>query len=71
MKIDSIQRQFGKNVKKYRLKGGLTQEQLAEKTGIDYKYVQRIEGKTPPNATLQTLAKLAKILKIDVWKLLK
>ena len=33
----------GEKIQKYRLKRGLTQEQLAEKVGISQKYLSRIE----------------------------
>jgi transcriptional regulator with XRE-family HTH domain len=45
------------------VKCGYTQEKLAEITGIDYKYLQRIEGKNPPNVRIETVAKFAKALK--------
>ncbi len=37
---------FGKNAHRLRLEAGLTQEQLAERAGIDRRYVQRIEAGT-------------------------
>ncbi len=53
----------GKRIREARLKVGLTQEALSEKAGVDYKYLQRMEGKTPPNLKLETIEKLAKALK--------
>lgn len=67
MKPD-IQRLVGQRVKEIRGKKGLTQEELAAKTGIDYKYIQRIEGKTPPNLTAITIGKLAQALKVKPSK---
>lgn len=67
----SIRLKAGKNIRKYREKRGLTQEKLSELAGIDYKYLQRLEGKNPPNIKLETIAKLAKALKIDSSKLLQ
>lgn len=64
----NIQHQVGKRVKELRQKKGLTQEELADKTGIDYKYIQRIEGKTPPNLTAITIGKLAQALKVKPSK---
>ncbi len=61
---------LGKRVKHLREKVGLTQEQLAATTGIDYKYIQRIEGKTPPALRIDTIEKLAKAFKITCSKLL-
>lgn len=49
---------------KYRKKAGLTQEQVAEKTNISWRQLQRIEkGISIP--TLETLAKLVNVLKIS------
>lgn len=39
--IDKI---FGKILRNFRLKAGLTQEQLSEKLGISLKYISRIEN---------------------------
>jgi len=59
----TIRLRVGKKIRGLRKKRGLTQEKLAELAGIDYKYLQRIEGKNPPNIRLETIAKLAKTLK--------
>ena len=67
----TIRLRVGKKIKELRKKRGLTQEKLAEAAGIDYKYLQRIEGKTPPNIKLETIGKLAKTLKTDPSKLLE
>ena len=39
--IDKI---FGKILREFRIKSGLTQEQLSEKLGISLKYISRIEN---------------------------
>lgn len=57
------------NIRKYRSDRDLTQENLAEYSGIDYKYIQRIESKNPPNLQLDTIEKIGKALKIDPLKL--
>ncbi len=62
---------LGKNIKKFRQERRLTQEGLAEKTGLDYKYIQKIEGKTPPAVRIDTIEKLAKTLKVSCSKLLE
>lgn len=48
----------------------MTQETLAALTGIDYKYIQKIEGKNPPAVRIDTIEKLAKALKQPLAKLL-
>ena len=67
----SIQLQIGSKVRKLRTKLGMTQEGLAEIAGIDYKYIQKIEGKNPPNLKVETIEKLAKALKTTPAELLK
>jgi len=61
---------LGKNVKEFRRRAGMTQETLAALTGIDYKYIQKIEGKNPPAVRIDTIEKLAKALKQPLAKLL-
>ncbi len=60
---------LGKRIRELRKKVNLTQEKLASLTGIDYKYIQKIEGKNPPSVRIDTLEKLAKALKISISKL--
>jgi len=66
----SIRLMFGRNLREIRRKRKLTQEKLSELAKIDYKYLQRIEGKNPPNIKLGTLARLARSLEVDPPKLL-
>ena len=62
---------LGRKIKEFRRKRGITQEQLAELAGTSYKYIQRIEGKTPPDVRLTTIVRLAKALKVKPDELLK
>jgi len=62
---------LGKKIKEFRRERGITQEQLAELVETSYKYIQRIEGKTPPDIRLTTIIKLAKALKVKPSELLK
>lgn len=58
------------NVKKYREKCGLTQEQLSEIAGISSDYLSEIErGKKTPS--IKRLFKIAEALGIPAYKLLK
>ncbi len=61
---------LGKNIKKCRAIHKLTQQRLAELADIEYKYIQRIEGKNPPAVRIDTIGKLAKALKTTASKLL-
>ena len=58
------------NIKKYRTKLNITQEQLSELSGVAYKYIQKIEGKTTPNVGIGLLEKIAKVLNTTPSKLL-
>jgi transcriptional regulator with XRE-family HTH domain len=62
---------LSKAIKEFRKKQGITQERLAELTETSYKYIQRIEGKTPPDIRLSTIVRLAKALKVKPVDLLK
>ena len=55
----SIRLKIGKKIKELRKECNYTQEKLAELTKIDYKYLQRIEGKNPPALKIDTIDKLA------------
>lgn len=66
----SIRLKLGKRIKELRKACGYTQEKLSEISGIEYKYLQRIEGKNPPNLKLETIERLAKAFKISPSKLL-
>ena len=68
--MNESRQNISKNIRKYRLRAKMTQEKLAEKAGIDYKYIQRLEGKTPPNMQVNTLDKIAKSLNTTPDKLL-
>ena len=60
------------NIRAFRKKRGLTQEQLAEKTGIDYKYIQKLEGKQKlPNFKISTIKSFADAFKVAPAKLLE
>lgn len=68
--MSNIKNKLGKHIKTLRTKRGLTQEELAATAGIDYKYLQRIEGRTPPNIGIELIEKIAKALKTTPSKLL-
>ena len=65
-----IRQGLAKRIKELRKKAGLTQEKLFEITKIDYKYLQKIEGRNPPDIRLETIERLARALKITPSKLL-
>ena len=62
---------IGIKISKYRIKKGLTQEQLANNVGISYSYMTQIEA---PNVvkkmSLEVLFDIADVLKVDIKNLL-
>ena len=66
-----IKAQFAEEVKKMRKKRGYTQQELSARADLEYKYIQRIEGKNPPNLRLETAEKLATALSIKLSKLIE
>jgi len=68
--LKNKKRQFGKNLKKLRLKSGVTQEKLAELTGLSVVYVGYLEqGKNNPS--LEVIYRLADALGVEAGELLK
>jgi len=60
-----------KNMKRYRAKKRLTQEEAAEKAGITTKYWQRLEMASQKDLpSLTTLAKISKTLNVGPHRLL-
>ncbi len=70
MSMSNIDLAFAKTLKQLRRDKRLTQEELAQRAGLDYKYLQKLEGKAPSSPTLSTLEKLAKGLDISLTELI-
>jgi transcriptional regulator with XRE-family HTH domain len=68
--MEDINIAFAKNLKNLRTAKGLTQEELAELSGIDYKYLQKLESQNPSSPTLSTLKKLSTGLGITLTDLI-
>ena len=63
-----IRAQFGAVLKAWRTRRRLTQEELAERSGLSYKFIGEIErGKGNPS--LETLGKLALALGVEIPQL--
>ncbi|SEL19438.1 helix-turn-helix domain-containing protein [Ectothiorhodospira marina] len=61
---------FGENLKRIRLLTGMTQEQLAERSGLDRTYVSSVErGKR--NISLNNIFKLAEALDVTPVELIQ
>lgn len=65
----SIIEVFGKNVRKYRLELGVSQERFAELCGLHRTYISDIEC-FQRNVSLATIEKIAAAFCIDPYKLL-
>lgn len=67
-----IRERFGKRLKELREKAGLSVPELAERSGVSRQHVRDLELSYPQKrCTIVTLEKLAKGLKLPVWKLLQ
>ncbi|MHA1401826.1 MAG: helix-turn-helix domain-containing protein, partial [Candidatus Heimdallarchaeaceae archaeon] len=62
---------LAQNIKKYRQKLKLSQEELARKAGITYSTLIKLESGANKNPTVKTLQQLAKALGISIDQLLE
>ena len=61
---------FGLKVQYYRKLRGMTQEAFAEKVGISWSYLAKIESPTRPfGVSMETLFSIAEVLDVPVSKL--
>ncbi|MBU1208328.1 MAG: helix-turn-helix domain-containing protein [Proteobacteria bacterium] len=67
--MKDIKRTFGQRIKTLRRFKSLTQEQLAERSGLSYKFIGEIERGTG-NPTIDTIGKIARALEVPVARLL-
>lgn len=65
----SIQQRLSSNVKKFRKQKGLSQERLANTSGVARSYIGGIE-RAERNPSITTLNKLAKALSVSADKLI-
>ena len=69
--MKKINLKFAKTLRRLRTEKNLTQEELAQMSGVDYKYIQKLEGQNPSSPTLSTLEKLANGLNIQLVELIQ
>ncbi|WP_075071588.1 helix-turn-helix domain-containing protein [Gemmatimonas phototrophica] len=67
---ESIQRSLGRAVRVTRNAKGLTQEEVARRSGFGWRHIQKIEA-GEVNATLRTICRVAHALDVDPGDLLK
>ena len=62
---------IGENIKKYRNKQGLSQEDFAKKSGVKYTTLTKIESNVIKKPSVLIMAKLAKVLGVLIEDLIK
>jgi len=62
---------IGENIKQYRVKLGLSQEEFANKSGVKYTTLTKIESNVIKNPSILVISKIAKALNIPIEKLIK
>lgn len=70
MATPKIRLELARQLRKLRMKYHLTQEEVAERSGLDTRYYQRLESRNPNAVKIDTIEKLAKAFKISCSKLL-
>jgi transcriptional regulator with XRE-family HTH domain len=68
--MKSIQKQLGENLREFRLKAGLSQEELADIATLHRTYIGSVE-RGERNISLENIVQLARALKISPADLLK
>ena len=71
MAIPQVRIKLAKRLRQLRIKAGLTQEEAAERVGLDIRNYQRLESLKPRAVRIDTLDRLAKGFDVPLWKLLK
>ena len=62
---------LGQRLRSLRKGQHLTQEELADRAKVNVKHLQRLEGKNPSRANIESLQNLADAFEMPLWKLLK
>ncbi len=62
---------IGENVKKYRMKQSLSQEDFAKKSGVKYTTLTKIESGVIKKPSVLMMAKIAKALGVDIEELIR
>jgi len=69
--MTSDKNNIGDNIKKFRAKLNLTQDDLARKSGVKYTTLSKIESGVVTKPTVHIIAKIAKALNASIEELLK
>ena len=65
-KSNDIYNLIGKNIKKYRMKKGLKQRELAEKLYLSDSFIAKLESVTHQTISIDTLLDIATVLECDI-----
>jgi len=68
MNFERLAKLVAENIRTIRKQRNFTQEKLAEASGLNYKFLQRVESGRS-NITLKTISKISKALRIHPRKL--
>ncbi|MBU1987149.1 MAG: helix-turn-helix transcriptional regulator [Patescibacteria group bacterium] len=67
----TIEIKIGENIKRYRNKLGLSQEDFAKKSGVKYTTLTKIESNVIKKPSVIIMSKLAKVLGVSIEDLIK
>lgn len=62
---------IGENLKKFRLKAGLSQDVLSKRADLAFHTISKIEAGATPNPTIDTVKKLADALGVSLDEIMK
>lgn len=68
-KQENIYNVIGKNIKKYRIRKGLTQRELADKLLLSESFIAKLESVTYQSISIDTLEHIAKALETNITNL--
>ena len=71
MAAPKIRLDLAKRLRQLRTKFHFTQEEVAEKADLDFRYYQRLESRTPPAVKIDTIKRLAIAFKVEPSALLR
>lgn len=61
---------FGSKLREYRRRANISQRDLAQRTGIDFSYISKLENDRIPPPSADTIVKICDVLDIDPNELL-
>ena len=71
MATKSNKSKIGENIRRYRLKLGLSQDALSKKADLAFHTIAKIESGSTPDPRIETLRKIADVFGVKVDDLLK